>query len=133
MERLQRDGLVETEPYRSIELTRAGRRMAAASRERHAQVLALLLSLGIEPEVAEQDAEGIEHHVGPETRVAFERFVAARGGAEGAPTPAASDPERFARSAGPRVRGHGGLRRGDRRPHAESARPAWATSPAASA
>ena len=99
VERLQRDGLVETEPYRSIELTRAGRRMAAASRERHAQVLALLLSLGIEPEVAEQDAEGIEHHVGPETLVAFERFVAARGEApEGAPpATSAADPERFAR------------------------------------
>ena len=99
VERLQRDGLVETEPYRSIELTRAGRRMAAASRERHAQVLALLLSLGVEPEVAEQDAEGIEHHVGPETLAAFERFVAARGEApeSAQPTTSAADPERFAR------------------------------------
>lgn len=99
VERLQRDGLVETEPYRSIELTRAGRAMAAASRARHAQVLALLLSLGIEPEVAEQDAEGIEHHVGPDTLAAFARFVAARGQVPDAapPTPAASDPERFAR------------------------------------
>ncbi|MEE2941121.1 MAG: manganese-binding transcriptional regulator MntR [Planctomycetota bacterium] len=97
--RLQRDGLVETEPYRSIELTRAGRAMAAASRERHAQVLALLLSLGVEAETAEQDAEGIEHHVGPDTQAAFARFVDARAKVSEAapPTPTASDAERFAR------------------------------------
>lgn len=99
VERLQRDGLVETEPYRSIELSPDGRAMAAASRARHAAVLALLLALGIDPEIAELDAEGIEHHVGPETLAAFARFVAERGGRPSAQpaAPAASDPERFAR------------------------------------
>ena len=87
---------------RALPLDRAdarGPRDGRRSRARHAQVLALLLSLGIEPEVAEQDAEGIEHHVGPDTLAAFARFVAARGRVPDAapPTPAAADPERFAR------------------------------------
>lgn len=99
VERLQRDGLVTTEPYRSIELTAGGRALAAACRERHAAVLALLLTLGLPPDVAEQDAEGIEHHVGPETLAAFARHMADRGPAPEAtpPSPAASDPDRFAR------------------------------------
>ena len=77
--RLQRDGLVSTQPYRAIFLTDAGRKLAERSSERHAAVVAFLRALGISDEAAEVDAEGIEHHVGPETLAAFERFVAGKG------------------------------------------------------
>lgn len=93
VDRLGRDGLVTTEPYRPIELTDAGRSMAAASRERHDQVLRFLLALGAAPGTAIVDSEGIEHHVGARTLEAFGRFVAARGDEpdldldEGPPTP----------------------------------------------
>jgi DtxR family manganese transport transcriptional regulator len=36
-------------------------------------VTAFLRSLGVPEKVAELDAEGIEHHVSPETLAAFER------------------------------------------------------------
>lgn len=74
--RLRRDGLVIAQPYRSIFLTDAGRRMADRSRERHAIVVAFLRAIGISSEAAEVDAEGIEHHVGPETLAAFGRYLA---------------------------------------------------------
>ena len=75
LQRLQRDGLVETRPYRSITLTEAGECMADASRERHRIVHDFLLALGVSPEVAEGDTEGIEHHVSPETLRLFETMT----------------------------------------------------------
>lgn len=75
LQRLQRDGLVETKPYRSITLTEAGETMAAASRERHRIVHEFLIALGVSGETAEADAEGIEHHVSPETLTLFEAMT----------------------------------------------------------
>ena len=71
--RLQRAGYVDTKPYRAIFLTEQGRNLAAASKKRHETVVAFLRSLGIPQRVAEMDAEGIEHHVSPETLAAFKR------------------------------------------------------------
>lgn len=71
--RLQRDGLVTAKPYRAIFLTAAGRKLATESRHRHETIVTFLRSLGIPEDVAAMDAEGIEHHVSPETLAAFER------------------------------------------------------------
>lgn len=73
--RLHRDGLVETQPYRSIFLTEAGRVMAEQARRRHDVVLAFLRVIGVSEETAKRDAEGIEHHVSEETLAIFERFI----------------------------------------------------------
>lgn len=69
--RLQKAGFVTSRPYRSVGLTRRGRTLAATSRTRHEIVLQFLLSLGVPEGVADSDAEGIEHHVSPETLAAF--------------------------------------------------------------
>lgn len=71
--RLQQAGYVNTMPYRAIFLTDAGRTLAAESKQRHEIVVAFLQSLGISKKAAELDAEGIEHHVSPETLAAFKR------------------------------------------------------------
>ncbi|NMJ41118.1 manganese-binding transcriptional regulator MntR [Roseomonas sp. JC162] len=76
--RLQRDGLVETKPYRGLFLTDAGRDMAAAAKARHELVVQFLIAVGLDAETAEQDAEGIEHHASEAALQAFERFLAAR-------------------------------------------------------
>jgi DtxR family manganese transport transcriptional regulator len=76
VQRLQRNGLVTSLPYRSIFLTEAGRKLASKARNRHRTVVAFLEALGIPSPVARADAEGIEHHVSPETLAAFERFLA---------------------------------------------------------
>jgi len=65
--RLREQGLIRSEPYRAIHLTDAGRRMAEASRERHAVVLRFLRAIGVSEDTAMMDAEGVEHHVSEET------------------------------------------------------------------
>jgi len=76
--RLKRDGLAHAKPYRGVFLTEAGHALAARVRTRHRVVIALLLAVGVPPDVAEADAEGIEHHVSATTLDAFERFLLQR-------------------------------------------------------
>ena len=78
LSRLKESGLIESEPYGPISLTRSGRRIARKSKERHNLVLAVLLKLGVSEETAIADAEGIEHHVSDETINCFKRFIAKR-------------------------------------------------------
>lgn len=73
--RLSREGLVTAEPYRSIHLTESGRNVAERAKQRHAMVLEFLLALGVPAEVAEADAEGIEHHVSQATLDAMRRQI----------------------------------------------------------
>jgi DtxR family manganese transport transcriptional regulator len=73
--RLKQAGYVNTKPYRAIFLTDAGQKLAEESKKRHVTVVAFLRSLGISEKTAESDAEGIEHHVSPETLAAFERLL----------------------------------------------------------
>jgi DtxR family transcriptional regulator, manganese transport regulator len=71
--RLQQAGYVNTKPYRAIFLTNEGHRLATECKRRHETVVAFLRSLGVPEKTAELDAEGIEHHVSPETLAVFER------------------------------------------------------------
>jgi len=73
--RLRQAGYVHTRPYQAIFLTPEGRTMAEECRQRHETVVAFLRSLGISAKTAELDAEGIEHHVSPETLSAFRRLL----------------------------------------------------------
>jgi DtxR family transcriptional regulator, manganese transport regulator len=79
VQRLQREGLVTTQPYRSIFLTEPGRKLAAKAKARHEIVIALLEALGVSPATARADAEGIEHHVSKETLAAFKKFLLLHG------------------------------------------------------
>ena len=74
IKRLQRKGLVTSQPYRSIFLTAEGRSLAKESRHRHETVVRFL-ALGVPAKVAESDAEGIEHHVSDETLASFVRYL----------------------------------------------------------
>ncbi|MBI1785118.1 manganese-binding transcriptional regulator MntR [Candidatus Sumerlaeota bacterium] len=65
--RLQKAGLIKTEPYRAIFLTPGGKSLAAKARSRHKIVEDFLIAAGVCPATAALDAEGIEHHVSPET------------------------------------------------------------------
>lgn len=73
--RLRRDGLIEMRPYRSIFLTADGAAMAARSKERHEVVVRFIALLGVSSEIAETDAEGLEHHLSDETLAAMRRFA----------------------------------------------------------
>lgn len=73
--RLQRDGFVTSEPYRSIFLTVRGKALADAARERHDLVYRFLLAIGVSEKTAERDSEGVEHHVSEETLAAFRKII----------------------------------------------------------
>ena len=73
--RLARDGLITRAKYRSVFLTEEGRALAREFQQRHEIVLRFLLSLGLDPETAERDAEGIEHHVSERTLALFAAFA----------------------------------------------------------
>ena len=75
--RLQREYLVETRPYRSIFLTEAGKALAESSRARHQIVRDFLVTIGVPETIAEEDAEGVEHHVSEETLAVFAQITAA--------------------------------------------------------
>lgn len=73
--RLKKEQLVDSQPYGELFLTAKGQRLATESRVRHRLVLDFLCALGITKQVAEIDAEGIEHHVSRQTLEAFRRFL----------------------------------------------------------
>ncbi len=77
--RLKREGLANSRPYRGVFLTEAGVALAARVRMRHRVVVDLLVAVGVPPEIAEIDAEGLEHHVSDGTLRAFEAFLARPG------------------------------------------------------
>jgi DtxR family manganese transport transcriptional regulator len=74
VKRLKALGLVRAEPYRAVTLTEAGITLATESRERHALTLRFLAALGVPDGPARQDAEGIEHHLGPELIAQMQLF-----------------------------------------------------------
>ncbi len=78
LDRLHRDGLVNVHPRRRVELTSTGEALASEIMKRHVLIVKFLEAVGVPTEVAELDAEGIEHHVSETTQRAFARFVRGR-------------------------------------------------------
>ena len=74
VKRLQMQGYLKKEPYRSIFLTLKGQELASASKKRHITVLTFLKNLGLDNKTAEADAEGIEHHVSQKTLKKMDQF-----------------------------------------------------------
>lgn len=75
LKRLGAEGLIQQKPYRGIFLTAEGKAIATSARERHRIVENFLLAIGVGPEAARIDAEGIEHHVSEETLTVFKAFI----------------------------------------------------------
>jgi DtxR family manganese transport transcriptional regulator len=79
LKRLATVGLIEQIPWRGVFLTPEGEKLAQASRERHQIVESFLLVLGVSPDIARRDAEGMEHHVSEETLERFRLFTQQHG------------------------------------------------------
>ena len=75
VKRVQGEKLLSTAPYRPIELTAKGKRLANRVRERHEIVLEFLMAIGVDRTTAEIDSEGIEHHVSDVTLKVMKEFL----------------------------------------------------------
>lgn len=75
VQKLDDMGFVKYERYRGLTLTEKGEKMARFTQQKHALISKFLLMLGIEEKTANEDAEGIEHHVHKDTLNCIKRFV----------------------------------------------------------
>ena len=75
IQKLDGMGLVAYERYRGLTLTEKGEKMARFTQQKHALIVKFLLTLGVEEKTANEDAEGIEHHVHKGTLNRIEHFV----------------------------------------------------------
>jgi len=73
--KLASKGYLEYEPYRGMNLTGKGEKVARSVINRHAVIYEFLSMIGIEDEIAREDTEGIEHHVQPTTIYRLQRLV----------------------------------------------------------
>jgi Mn-dependent DtxR family transcriptional regulator len=75
LQKLAESGYLEYEKYRGINLTPKGSALADAVRQKHGTLLEFFKILGISHEIANQDVEGIEHHLNPQTVKQLRKLV----------------------------------------------------------
>ena len=68
-------GYLLHEPYRGMQLTESGEKIARSVIRRHEIISEFLSMIGVEGSVAYEDTEGIEHHVQPTTIYRIEGLV----------------------------------------------------------
>ncbi|MBQ4641640.1 MAG: metal-dependent transcriptional regulator [Oscillospiraceae bacterium] len=72
---LKSGGFIEIEPDGSITLTDTGLAVAEKIYERHTLLSQLLISLGVNPEIAAEDACKLEHAISDESFEAIKTYV----------------------------------------------------------
>jgi Mn-dependent DtxR family transcriptional regulator len=77
VQRLDESGHLNYEKYRGIRLTDQGTIIAKDIHERHNLLLEFLKMISVTDNIANRDAEGLEHHLHPETLKKLEEFVKA--------------------------------------------------------
>ena len=75
LQRLDENGYLEYEKYHGINLTQKGTQLAEAIKPKHGILLEFFEILGIGHDTANQDAEGIEHHLNPKTIKQLRKFI----------------------------------------------------------
>ena len=75
LQRLDENGFLEYEKYHGINLTDKGIQVAEGIRQKHGILLEFFEILGVGYETANQDAEGIEHHLNPKTIKQLRKFI----------------------------------------------------------
>jgi Mn-dependent DtxR family transcriptional regulator len=77
MKKLDEKGFLRYERYRGMSLTDKGIEVAKAIRKKHGILSEFFKMIGVQDDVANEDAEGIEHHLHAETLKKLEEFVRA--------------------------------------------------------
>lgn len=74
MKKLRENGLINVDPSGYIELTPEGREIASSVYEKHQFFIDILTGIGVSPEVAQDDACKIEHHLSEESFTKLKEF-----------------------------------------------------------
>ena len=75
LQRLDEGGFLEWEKYHGINLTKKGKQVAEGIRQNHGILLEFFEILGVGYDTANQDTEGIEHHLNPKTIKQLRKFI----------------------------------------------------------
>jgi len=75
LQRLDESGFLEYEKYHGINLTSKGKQIAEGIRQKHGILLEFFEILGVGFDTANQDTEGIEHHLNPKTIKQLRKFI----------------------------------------------------------
>ena len=75
LQKLDKDGYLEYEKYHGINLTSKGNQVAETIRQKHSTLLEIFEILGIKRDIANQDAEGMEHYLNPKTIKRLRKFL----------------------------------------------------------
>ena len=75
VKRLDKMGYLIYEKYRGLQLTPEGIAVAKNIHKSHDLLVEFLKMIGIDEEIANRDAEGIEHHLHPQTMEKLEEFI----------------------------------------------------------
>ena len=75
LQRLDEGGFLEYEKYHGINLTKKGTQVAEGIRQNHGILLEFFEILGVGYDTANQDTEGIEHHLNPKTIKQLRKFI----------------------------------------------------------
>jgi Mn-dependent DtxR family transcriptional regulator len=75
LQRLDEGGFLEWEKYHGINLTKKGTQVAEGIRQNHGILLEFFEILGVGYDTANQDTEGIEHHLNPKTIKQLRKFI----------------------------------------------------------
>ena len=75
LQRLEESKYLKYEKYRGINLTQEGINVAVNIREKHGLLSEFFKMIGVDEDVANIDAEGIEHHLHPQTLKKLREFI----------------------------------------------------------
>ena len=75
LQRLDSDGFLEYTKYHGLKLTNKGKTLAHDIRQKHSVLLDFFEIIGVDPSTANNDAEGIEHHLNPKTVKQLRKFI----------------------------------------------------------
>ncbi len=75
LQRLDESKYLKYEKYRGLNLTEEGIKVAENIREKHGLLSEFFKMIGVDEDIANIDAEGIEHHLHPQTLKKLREFI----------------------------------------------------------
>ena len=75
LQKLELNGYLKYEKYHPINLTNTGKQVANTIRRKHSTLLELFEILNVGKEIANQDTEGLEHHLSDKTIRQLRKYI----------------------------------------------------------